>query len=60
MTANYNFQVRCNSCGKANARARVSEVRTRTHIIKEAKYVCPLCNAYVKRDEISRTPIKTD
>jgi hypothetical protein len=57
MNQNYNHQVRCTTCNRANAPAKLHTYKTHTHVITEAKYVCPLCNSYVKRDIISREPI---
>ena len=60
MNSNNLTPIFCNYCNKANSIPRIQEYRTSTEIIKEAKWVCPNCGALVRRETISREPIRKD
>ena len=56
---NYNNRaIRCTfGCGSA-VQPRITETKLGGRLIKEAKYICPKCGSYCKREVIEDKPIK--
>lgn len=52
MMNNYAHSIQCNTCRRAQAPARLHTFNTGRETITEAKYVCPLCGTYVKRETV--------
>jgi len=47
----------CYSCHRGTARPRLSNVKSGTNMIVEAKWVCPNCGSAFKHGVVSSTPI---